>query len=146
MTIVTDGGFRPSTPVDWVGPEALDGEGEGFAVLIPNDVDPAPLVRHFGRIALIAAPFPGFADGRSLSLAQRLRALGYAGRLRAKGHVIADQWPRLKAVGFDEAEIDEALAARQPEAQWRVAAQAPVPPFRLRREAARAAAAAADAA
>jgi uncharacterized protein (DUF934 family) len=142
MTIVTDTGFAPSTPVEWVGPEALARPGEAFAILLPNDADPTALAPRFGRIALIAVAFPGFADGRGLSLAQRLRALGYTGRLRARGHVIADQFPRARAVGFDEVEIDEALAARQPEAQWLEAARAPVPPFRLRRAAERADAAA----
>lgn len=141
MTIVTDTGFAPSTPVDWSGPEALDGPGEGLAVLLPNDADPAALAGRFGRVALLAVSFPSFADGRGLSLAQRLRALGYTGRLRARGHVIADQFPLARAVGFDEVEIDEALAARQPEAQWLAAAGAPVPPFRRRRAAMRAAAA-----
>jgi|GEM_PF-516560 len=38
--------------------------------------------------------------------------------LRAKGHVIADQYAMARRSGFDEIEIDNALAARQPEAQW----------------------------
>jgi uncharacterized protein (DUF934 family) len=142
MTIVTDQGFAPSTPVDWVDAGALARPGEGLTLLLPNDADPAPVAPHFGRIALIAVAFPGFADGRGLTLAQRLRALGYTGRLRARGHVIADQFPRARAVGFDEVEIDEALAARQPEDQWLAAARAPVPPFRARRVAAGAEAAA----
>ena len=41
-----------------------------------------------------------------------------AGRLRARGHVLADQYAMARRAGFDEVEIDAALAARQPEAQW----------------------------
>jgi uncharacterized protein (DUF934 family) len=44
--------------------------------------------------------------------------MGYAGRLRAAGHVIADQYTMARRSGFDEVEIPDALAARQPEAQW----------------------------
>ena len=44
--------------------------------------------------------------------------LGYRGTLRANGPVIADQYAMTRRVGFDEVEIPDALAARQPEAQW----------------------------
>ena len=44
--------------------------------------------------------------------------MGYLGRLRAKGHVIADQYAMARRSGFDEVEISTDLAARQPENQW----------------------------
>ena len=47
-----------------------------------------------------------------------LRLMGYSGKLRAKGHVIADQYTMARRAGFDEVEIDTDLAERQPEAQW----------------------------
>ena len=62
--------------------------------------------------------FPGFADGRGFTIARQLRLMGYAGRLRAPGHVIADQYAMARRAGFDEVEIDDDLAARQPEDQW----------------------------
>ncbi|MEO0764362.1 MAG: DUF934 domain-containing protein, partial [Pseudomonadota bacterium] len=40
------------------------------------------------------------------------------GRLRAKGHVIADQYAMARRSGFDEVEIADDLARRQPEAHW----------------------------
>ena len=52
------------------------------------------------------------------SLAKQLRTLGYPGRLRAKGHVISDQYAMARRSGFDEVEIDRALADRQPEEHW----------------------------
>jgi uncharacterized protein (DUF934 family) len=52
------------------------------------------------------------------SIAAELRRMGYKGRLRAKGHVISDQYAMARRVGFDEVEIDDTLAARQPEAEW----------------------------
>jgi uncharacterized protein (DUF934 family) len=58
------------------------------------------------------------ADGRGFSIASRLRAMGYRGRLRAAGPLVADQFGIARRVGFDEIELPEALAERQPEAQW----------------------------
>ena len=68
---------------------------------------------------LVRIHFPAFNDGRGFSLARRLRALGFTGRLRAFGPLIADQYPLARRVGFDEVEIPAALAARQPADQWR---------------------------
>ncbi len=71
---------------------------------------------------MIRIGFPSFADGRGFTLARRLRAAGFRGRLRATGHVLADQYAMARRSGFDEVEIDSALAARQPEGQWRARA------------------------
>jgi len=121
MPIVTDNGFaddQAAAPL--LSLTALEsGGGEAGAGLeIPNDIDARELAPHFNKVDLIAIAFPNFADGRGFSLARRLRALGYRGRLRAKGHVIADQYPMARACGFDEVQIDETLARRQPEAHW----------------------------
>jgi uncharacterized protein (DUF934 family) len=68
---------------------------------------------------MIRIAFPAMTDGRGFSIARRLRAMGYAGRLRAAGPLIADQMIAARSVGFDEIEVPESVAARQPEAQWR---------------------------
>ena len=67
---------------------------------------------------MVRVAFPAMGDGRGFSIARRLRAMGYAGRLRAAGPLIADQMTAARSVGFDEIEIPDALAARQPEAFW----------------------------
>jgi len=72
---------------------------------------------------MLAAPmiridFPNCADGRGFTIARRLRLMGFTGRLRARGHVIADQYAMARRSGFDEVEIDDTLAKRQPEDQW----------------------------
>jgi uncharacterized protein (DUF934 family) len=67
---------------------------------------------------LVRVAFPAFSDGRGFTLARHLRAVGYTGRLRAKGHVIADQYAMARRVGFDEVEIPDDLAQRQPAEQW----------------------------
>jgi uncharacterized protein (DUF934 family) len=117
--IVTDKGFSPD---DFAGPvrplaelaEVQEGEGVEIG---PAD-DPRALVGVLGQVSLIRVRFPAFNDGRGFSHARDLRSFGYTGRLRAAGHVLADQYAMARRVGFDEVEIDEALAQRQPEEQW----------------------------
>ncbi len=101
--IVRDDGFHP-----------LDAAPE---ITLAPDTDPAELAGHVDR-DFIAIDFPAMGDGRGFSLARRLRALGFAGRLRATGGLIADQYAMARRVGFDEVEIPAALAARQPQDQW----------------------------
>jgi uncharacterized protein (DUF934 family) len=137
MTLIDDAGARSAPPENWTTPEAALAGGEGLAVALPNDADPATLAPAFGRIRLIATPFPKFADGRAFSMARRLRALGYAGRLRATGALIPDHYAFARECGFDEVEIDDALHARQGPGAW-LAATAPraaPPPFGARRAA-----------
>lgn len=67
---------------------------------------------------LLRVAFPAFSDGRGFTLARRARAAGYTGRLRAAGHVLADQYTMARRSGFDEVEISAELAARQDAAQW----------------------------
>lgn len=102
--LVNDQGFQSDT---WDGVIDLD---------LASDVDPQTL--RFEGAQMIRVDFPSFADGRGFSIARQLRLRGYRGRLRARGHVIADQYAMARRAGFDEVEIDEALAARQPEADW----------------------------
>lgn len=103
--IVTDDGFR----ADGWNASMLD---------IASDADPAILGVDLDTVGLIRVDFPSFADGRGFTIARQLRRMGFRGRLRAKGHVIADQYAMARRSGFDEVEIDAALAKRQPENQW----------------------------
>lgn len=89
-----------------------------LGVEIGNTVKPEALLPHLDRLALVAIAFPSFADGRGFSLARALRNAGYAGTLRAVGPLIADQFAYALACGFDEVELPEAVAARQPVSQW----------------------------
>ncbi len=119
--IVTDLGFEPE---DWahgfVAPEhlAANHPAPAVAVDLASNADPATLSGWLDRIDLIRVDFPGFADGRGFTIARRLRLMGFQGRLRAKGHLIADQYAMARRSGFDEVEISDALAKRQPEDQW----------------------------
>lgn len=116
--IITDTGFGAD---DWTGPftPLADRAANTIAIDVASADDAAVLAPDLAQIQMIRVEFPSSADGRGFTLAKQLRQMGYAGRLRAKGHVLADQYAMARRAGFDEVEIDEALAARQPEAQWR---------------------------
>jgi uncharacterized protein (DUF934 family) len=125
--LVTEAGFAPD---DWTGgflsPDDLQAEAlppGDLAVAWPNDRDPAELVPLFDRLAMIRVDFPGMADGRGFSIGRKLRALGFAGRLRAAGPLVADQLRAALRVGYDEIELPDAMAEHQPEAQWRLRKQ-----------------------
>lgn len=116
VVIMRDDGFCPD---DWTAPFGTVAGAEGAPGI---DLDPgadlADLAPDLGRIAMIRVRFRSFADGRGFTVARRLRAMGYAGRLRAAGPVLADQYAMARRAGFDEVELTPEIAARQPEAQW----------------------------
>ena len=121
--IVTDAGFAPGDDAAPVPLADLAANGPlPAAILVGPGDDPARLGGRLAGVALIAVAFPAFSDGRGFTHARALRAMGYTGRLRARGHVIADQYAMARRSGFDEVEISDDLAARQPEAQWRARA------------------------
>ena len=115
--IVTDTGFAPD---DWMGEIVPFAEtaDSAEAIDLGSDADPQALADLLPKLRLIRVDFPSFADGRGFTIARQLRLMGYQGRLRAKGHVIADQYAMARRAGFDEVEIERDLAARQPEDQW----------------------------
>ena len=84
---------------------------------LASDTAPETLAQYAGAEA-IRIDFPSFSDGRGFTLARLLRLKGFTGRLRAAGHVIADQYAMARRAGFDEVAISDDLAARQDEAQW----------------------------
>jgi len=115
--IVTDTGFGSD---DWtLGFVSLDEAANDVAALdVPSSADPADVIKQIIGAEMIRVDFPSFADGRGFTIARQLRLAGYKGRLRAKGHVISDQYAMARRCGFDEVEISDDLAARQPEGEW----------------------------
>ena len=119
--IVTDTGFATD---DWTAPFvalsdlAANDDGHSLAVDLKSTDDPTTFRDRLAHIDLIRIAFPSFSDGRGFTIARSLRAMGYLGRLRAAGHVIADQYAMARRDGFDEVEISDDLADRQPEADW----------------------------
>lgn len=112
--LVRDTGFAP---IDRNAP-AANSPAQGTALALAPDTDLTTLSATLDQFDLIAIDFPSFADGRGFTLARGLRLAGYRGRLRARGHVLADQYAMARRAGFDEVEIDDALARRQPESHW----------------------------
>ena len=107
--IVTDNGFAET---DWAADLSDD-----QVIDIASETDPAEItVADLPQLVKIA--FPSFADGRGFGIAKRLRNAGYTGTLRAVGHVISDQYAMARRSGFDEVEISDDLAARQPQDEW----------------------------
>ena len=114
--IVTDAGFGPDT---WTTCYAsLETANDVGGLDVPSDADPAAVLAHLSGVQMIRIDFPSFADGRGFTLARHLRLAGYTGRLRAQGHVLSDQYAMARRAGFDEVEITDDLAARQPESEW----------------------------
>jgi len=118
--IVNDTGFAAD---DWttgfvVITELAANDCSAVAVDLASNAEPASLAGLLGQIDLIRIDFPSFADGRGFTIAAQLRRMGFLGRLRARGHVIADQYAMARRSGFDEVEISDDLATRQLEPQW----------------------------
>lgn len=105
---------------------ALDeaGADQKIGVEISNSLVPGLLRQVQDRLSLIVVEFPKFSDGRGFSIARMLREQGYKGVLRANGPLLPDEFAFARACGFDEVEMSEEHAARQPFEQWQKAASA----------------------
>jgi len=113
MTVlVTDAGFGAD---DWR-PDPVR------TLNLTADTDPETLRGTLDALHMIRVEFANFADGRGFTIARQLRLMGYRGRLRAHGQLIADQYAMARRAGFDEVEISDELAARQGHEQWRARA------------------------
>ncbi|WP_186421170.1 DUF934 domain-containing protein [Bosea sp. CS1GBMeth4] len=101
-------------------PEALAqrSRDQRIGAVLPNTVRMSELKLVMRQLSLIAIGFPSFADGRGFSLARLIRNHGFAGSLRASGPLIPDQFAYALACGFDEVELPQESAARQPVEQW----------------------------
>lgn len=120
--IVTQTGFAPDAPlVDAV--SLADYKGEpALCLSVDDDIDTVSGV--LDTIQMIVIPFSSSADGRGFSLAADLRARGYRGHLRAQGHILVDQFRAALRCGFDDIEISDDQAARNPEHQWQAVSHA----------------------
>ncbi len=115
--IINDKGFR-GEDLDVAFIPFGEAANDIAALDVPSDVAASQLSGHLSTAEVIRIDFPSSADGRGFTTARQLRRMGYMGRLRAKGHVISDQYAMARRCGFDEVEISDELAERQPEADW----------------------------
>jgi uncharacterized protein (DUF934 family) len=115
--IVSDLGFRSLDNIiiyeNWSNFSA-----SATSIDLPPDADLSLLKGNLNKFKIIRIDFPTFADGRGFTLAKLIRIRGFTGHLRAKGHIISDQYAMLRRSGFDDVEISQELAERQPEAEW----------------------------
>ena len=113
--LINDTGFVKD---DWTqGYCSPDAANDSLALDLPSDAQPED-IKLTETLEMIRIDFPSFADGRGFTIARALRLRGYQGRLRAKGHLIADQYAMARRAGFDEVEVTDEIAARQPAVQW----------------------------
>lgn len=86
--------------------EALRARAGSIGVALEGGDDPADLRDDVGVLGLIAVRFVSFGDGRPFSIARLLRdRLGFAGELRAVGHVQRDQLAFMERCGFNAFEL-----------------------------------------
>ena len=114
--IVTDSGFSAD---DWTNGfcDARVVANDICALDLPSSADPGEITLS-PSLKMIRVDFPSSGDGRGFTIARQLRLRGFTGRLRARGHVISDQYAMARRAGFDEVEISDDLAARQSQAEW----------------------------
>jgi uncharacterized protein (DUF934 family) len=92
--------------------DLLAGRNSPLGISLPNNLDLLDFGAEAGRFDLIVLAFPKFSDGRAYSQARLLRErFGYAGELRATGHVLQDQLWHMQRSGFDAFEIARPDAA-----------------------------------
>ena len=112
--LINDTGFVTD---DWTSGFCKQGAANDCLALdLPSDTDPATV--DLAGLKILRIDFPSAADGRGFTIARALRLRGFEGRLRAHGHVIADQYAMARRAGFDEVEVTDEIAARQPADQW----------------------------
>ena len=90
----------------------LAGRNAPLGVVLPNDADPASLAPLLDRLSLVALRFPKHRDGRAFTQARALRERhGFAGEIRATGHVLPDQYAFLLRCGVTTVEVPEGTDA-----------------------------------
>lgn len=114
--LATNAGYRDVTVEELVNLKREPDQTINLTIDVAGDAE--VIEPYLGLIDVISVPFGSSADGRGFSVATQLRRAGFAGRLRAVGHVIVDQYAHARRTGFDEVAISADQAARQPEAQW----------------------------
>lgn len=97
---------------------ALSGRAGRVGVCLPPSAELDAIARFLPGLALAVVDFPAFRDGRGFSLARALRERhGFAGEIRARGHILPDQYLFLIRCGVDTVE----LPAGTDLAPWRAA-------------------------
>lgn len=155
-TILADGAAPPPDAGDLIVPlklwrdsrDSLKQRSGATGVWLDSAEDPIQLSDHVDELPVIAVNFPKFTDGRGYSTARLLRErYQYRGELRAIGDVLRDQLQYMKRCGFDafklraDQDTASALGAFDDLSEsYQAAVDQPLPLFRRRHGATRAAA------
>lgn len=100
---------------------ALAGRNTPLGVALPPEAQPEEIAPWLDRLALVAVLLPKFRDGRAFTQARALREHnGYAGEIRATGHVIPDQYTALLRCGVSTVAVPEGADAAVWDAARRV--------------------------
>jgi uncharacterized protein (DUF934 family) len=80
---------------------ALAGRNAELGVEVGSATRPEDIAPFLDRVSLVVVEFPKFRDGRGFTIARTLRErYGFAGELRAVGHILPDQYEFLVRCGF----------------------------------------------
>lgn len=91
-----------------------------IALMVGNDLDVREIAEDLEHLSAVFVDFPVFSDGRGFSQARQLREThGYQGEIRARGHIIRDQYLFLHRCGVNAIEVNETRAL----ADWNAAMQ-----------------------
>jgi uncharacterized protein (DUF934 family) len=123
ITIIIDdsGWHREAEDRPYVRPSdlaAMPGARDVEVLLKPDDEVEA-LRPWLVRLSRVCIEFGRFADLRGYASAMALRQMGFAGRLRAAGNVLASHYTIARRAGFDEVALTAAQANRQKPEHWR---------------------------
>jgi uncharacterized protein (DUF934 family) len=87
---------------------ALAGRNAPLGVAIAPETQPAEIAPFLDRLALVALRLPKAKDGRAFTQARSLREHhGFAGEIRATGHVLPDHYAMLLRCGVTTVEVPE---------------------------------------
>lgn len=104
---------KPILSLDAFIEKAKAGE-TALGVLIKPADNVRDLAPYLDNIAIVAASFPAFNDGRAFSHASILREqLGYKGELRAVGDVLIDPIPLMLRVGITSFAVTNPVALKR---------------------------------
>jgi len=88
--------------------DALAGRNVPLGVQMASATQARDIAPFLDRVALVVIEFPKFRDGRGFTIARTLRErFGYAGELRACGHILPDQYEFLVRCGFTSVAVPE---------------------------------------